>query len=105
VLLVIGILVVGMLFYSKVEHWRLLDALYFSAITLTTVGYGDFAPQTDLGKLFTILYLLVGIGILLALVAVIADRTINNYRKITEAYILRSEKDTEEVIEKLARND
>lgn len=34
-------------------------------ITLTTIGYGDLSPQTDLGKLFTILYILVGIGIIL----------------------------------------
>ncbi len=100
-LLVISILLVGMLFYSKVEHWRLLDSLYFSVVTLTTVGYGDLAPQTDLGKSFTIVYLLLGIGVLLALIAVIADHTINNYRKITEAYILRKEQDTENVLKKL----
>jgi hypothetical protein len=42
-----------------------VDALYFSVVTLTTVGYGDFAPQTDLGKLFTAVYVRLGIGILL----------------------------------------
>ncbi|HTE22432.1 MAG TPA: potassium channel family protein [Candidatus Limnocylindria bacterium] len=98
-----SILVTGMLFYSKVEHWRPLDALYFSVVTLTTVGYGDFAPQTDLGKSFTVFYLLLGIGVLLALIAVIADHTIDNYRKLTEAYISRSEQDTERVVKKLLR--
>jgi voltage-gated potassium channel Kch len=59
-------------FYSLVEGLRFVDALYFSVITLTTVGYGDFAPETDIGKLFTAVYVLVGVGILLAFVTTVA---------------------------------
>jgi hypothetical protein len=40
----------------------LLDG--FSVITLATVGYGDFAPRTTGGKLFTVGYVLVGVGLL-----------------------------------------
>lgn len=54
----------GGFFYHFVEGWRWLDSFYFSVITLTTVGYGDFSPQTDLGKIFTIFYVLGGIGII-----------------------------------------
>ena len=43
------------------EDLRLLDSFYFSVVTLATVGYGDFTPQTDAGKLFTAVYVLVGI--------------------------------------------
>jgi voltage-gated potassium channel len=59
-------------FYSLVEGLRFIDALYFSTVTLTTVGYGDFAPRTDVGKLFTAVYVLVGVGILLAFVTTVA---------------------------------
>jgi hypothetical protein len=52
------------IFYSMVEGWSPLGAFYFSATTLTTVGFGDLAPQTALGKLCTVLYLLVGLGII-----------------------------------------
>lgn len=62
----------GTWFYMQVEGWHFIDALYFSAVTLTTVGYGDFTPQTDLGKLFTIGYLFVGIGAILAFVNALA---------------------------------
>jgi hypothetical protein len=37
--------------------------IYFSVTTLTTVGFGDLAPQTALGKLCTVLYIFVGLGI------------------------------------------
>ncbi|MBN1651971.1 MAG: two pore domain potassium channel family protein, partial [Bacteroidales bacterium] len=50
--------------YHFVEGWKWLDAFYFSAITLTTVGYGDLAPQTDAGKIFTVVYIFIGIGII-----------------------------------------
>ena len=48
------ILLSGTLFYSNVEGWKLLDSAYFCVMTLTTIGYGDLHPTTDLSKLFTI---------------------------------------------------
>ena len=73
--LLAGVAIVsGTGFYSLVEGLRVVDAFYFSVVTLTTVGYGDFAPQTDAGKLFTAVYALVGIGILLAFVTTLAGK-------------------------------
>jgi voltage-gated potassium channel Kch len=67
-------IVSGTAFYSLVEGLRFVDALYFSVVTLTTVGYGDFAPETDVGKLFTAVYVLVGIGILLTFITTLAAK-------------------------------
>jgi len=61
-------------FYSIVEGLRLVDALYLSVATLTTVGYGDLAPNTGAGKLFTVVYMLVGVGILLAFITTLAAK-------------------------------
>jgi len=55
----------GATIYHYIEGWRYLDALYFSSYTITTVGYGDITPKTDIGKIFTILYIFVGVGIVL----------------------------------------
>jgi len=41
-----------------------LDAVYFSVATMTTVGYGDVTPRTELGRLLTILMILTGIAII-----------------------------------------
>lgn len=62
------ILFLGTLVYHNLEGWGYIDSLYFSIITLTTIGYGDFSPQTTEGKLFTIFYIFLGIGIILAFI-------------------------------------
>jgi H+/Cl- antiporter ClcA len=66
------ILALGTVFYHLVEGWSWLDSAYFSTVTLATVGYGDFAPKTDAGKLFTIPYVIFGAGIIAGLILVMA---------------------------------
>ncbi|MFN2197355.1 MAG: potassium channel family protein [Anaerolineales bacterium] len=60
-------LLLGTLVYHWLEGWNYLDALYFSVISLATIGYGDFVPTTPLSRAFTIVYVINGIVILLAL--------------------------------------
>ena len=84
---VLGILLLGTWFYAKVEGWRVLDALYFTITTLTTVGYGDFAPRTDAGKIFTIFYIFVGIGLLSGFIILLGERS----------GLIKSQKNSEQV--------
>jgi voltage-gated potassium channel Kch len=72
------ILGIGSVAYHYLENWNWLDSIYFSIITLTTIGYGDFSPQTDGGKLFTIFYILIGIGIILSFI----NTVYNHYNTI-----------------------
>lgn len=65
-LLVVSLLLGGTLFYSVWEGWSIVDSLYFCAMSLATVGYGDLVPETDVGKVFTVIYVLGGIGTLVA---------------------------------------
>lgn len=62
-LIIIFYLALGTAVYHYVEGWRYLDALYFSSYTMTTVGYGDFVPKTDIGKGFTVFYLFSSVSI------------------------------------------
>ena len=60
----VSIVTVGTIVYSFLEGWSLINSLYFSVVTLATVGYGDLHPTTDAAKLFTVGYILAGIGVL-----------------------------------------
>jgi len=68
----IGVVAVGTVAYVLIEHWSVLDAVYFCVVTLATVGYGDLHPTTDVGKLFTILYILSGLGIIAGFITELA---------------------------------
>lgn len=70
------LIAVGTVFYRFVEDLLWIDSLYLSVITLTTVGYGDFSPTTTLGKVFTMFYVVVGIGIFVALVSLVATHLV-----------------------------
>jgi hypothetical protein len=76
-LLVASLLIVGTLFYTAVEGWSVVDAIYFSTMALATVGFGDVVPVTTAGKIFTVAYVLVGIGILVSFFTVLSKKTLD----------------------------
>ena len=73
----------GTVFYHYVEKLTWLDSVYFTVITLATVGYGDIVPKTPAGKLFTIFYVIIGITIFIALARMIITKLA--YRRLTHA--------------------
>ena len=60
---------IGMVVYHVLEGWGWIDCLYFAVVTLATVGFGDLHPTNDPAKLFTVAYILTGVGILAAFVS------------------------------------
>lgn len=74
--LVAVLLASGTVFYWRFEGWSLIDSLYFSVITLTTVGYGDLSPSTTPSKVFTIVYVLIGLGILVSFLSAVAGHAV-----------------------------
>jgi voltage-gated potassium channel Kch len=63
VALVLIIYVVGTFFYHNLEGWSYLDSVYFITMTITTIGYGDVVPKTELGKIFSIFLAVIGISV------------------------------------------
>ena len=66
----------GTIFYWRVEDWTIVQSLYFCIVTLTTVGFGDLAPTSSGAQIFTIFYILTGIGVFVALLASVAQQYI-----------------------------
>ena len=66
----------GTLFYWRFEDWTVIESLYFCVVTLTTVGYGDLAPTSAGTQIFTIVYILTGFGVLVALLTSVAEKYI-----------------------------
>jgi hypothetical protein len=67
-LAVVVVLITGVVFYRLAEGWSLADSLYFTVIALSTIGFGDLAPTTTFSRLFTVLYAIVGVGLIGTLV-------------------------------------
>jgi len=53
----------GTVFFRFVEGWSWLDAYFFTAVTVTTVGYGNLVPATALGKIGATVLIFAGIGV------------------------------------------
>jgi voltage-gated potassium channel len=68
-----ALLVTGTIFYWRFEDWTIIESLYFSVVTLTTVGFGDLHPTTPETQMFTIIYILTGLGVFVALLASVAE--------------------------------
>ena len=58
-------LLVGTVTFHLLEGWSILDSLYVTAQTVTTVGFGDLTPRTAMGRLFASLFMVLGVGIVL----------------------------------------
>jgi hypothetical protein len=68
------LLAAGTLLFMIIEGFSLIDSFYFSFITLSTIGYGDLSPSTELGKIVTVIYGIAGLGVIAALVSAIASQ-------------------------------
>ena len=62
-ILLVGVILGGTVFFHFVEGWGWVDAYFFTVVTLSTVGYGSLVPVTVLGKIGTTIFIFVGLGI------------------------------------------
>ena len=74
------ILLLGTVFYHFAEGWSWLDSFYFSVITLSTVGYGDFSPTTAIAKIFTSAYIFLGISIFVSFASMLAKERVSMHQ-------------------------
>lgn len=58
----IGILIAGIIGFMSLENLSFSDAAYFAVVTIATVGFGDIVPKTPAGRMFTCLFIIIGVG-------------------------------------------
>ncbi len=73
--------------YFLGEHFKppistYVQALYYTVITATTVGYGDFVPITDQARLFAVSLILLGVGTFLSAVVLVIQPLIKEMEKV-----------------------
>lgn len=61
-ILFIGILIVGILGFMSLENLSFYDATYLAVVTIATVGFGDIVPKSAAGRMFTCLFIIIGVG-------------------------------------------
>ena len=71
---VVGAIVIGTTGYLILDPgWRLIDALYMTVITLTTVGFREVQPLNDAGRVWTMVLSLAGVGLIFGSVGIVAE--------------------------------
>jgi voltage-gated potassium channel len=68
----LAILLLGSLGFVWLEGWSFFDGLYMTGITLTTVGFGEVHPLSKVGRAYTLVLLLAGMGVMLYVVTSLA---------------------------------
>ncbi len=91
-LFILVLLISATLFYTKIEGWSVIDALYFSVMTMSTVGYGDLTPTTDMSKVFTIIYTCLSIGSFVSFTAKTVQIVLTNHNNKKERIAKRFKK-------------
>jgi len=63
-ILILAVLTLGTTGYMLIEDYSLVEGLYMSIITVTTVGFGEVQPLSESGRVFTTFIILIGFGTL-----------------------------------------
>jgi len=67
------VLLIGTAGYMVIEGWQLLDAIYMTVITITTVGFREVRTVSPPGKIFTLVLICMGMGIIAYTLGMVAQ--------------------------------
>ena len=78
ILIILAIILYGVLGSIFIMHLNIYDSIYYTIITIATVGYGDITPITPLEKIFTVTLILAGVGLLAYILTFIISSVTEN---------------------------
>ena len=88
VLIIVAIISYGILGSIYIMNLNIFDSIYYTIITIATVGYGDIIPITPLQKIFSVTLALSGVGILAYIVTFIISSVTENLQGIRSGRIM-----------------
>ena len=72
-ILTVLVMLIGTLGYMIIDDFPLMDAIYQTGITFTTVGFGEIKPISDMGRIFTITLIIFGFVVFSIAIGIIAE--------------------------------
>jgi len=77
----LAVIVLGVIGYMIIEGWAFLDALYMTIITISTVGYGEVRGLSTAGRVFSIVLIVGGVGVMLYFLSTLVQYLVEGYLK------------------------
>lgn len=78
---IVSWIALGTMVYHRLEDWSWGESFYFTVVTLATVGYGDLHPTTQTSRMFTALFILSGVAVVLAALGVVGGAALERHEK------------------------
>lgn len=82
-ILFLGVIFFGIAGFMIIEGWNVIDAVYMTIITLSTVGYGEIRALSNEGRIFTIFLIIFGLGsaatVLNSFATIFLENKLNHY--------------------------
>ncbi|MDQ7042854.1 MAG: NAD-binding protein [Sulfurimonas sp.] len=72
-ILTVFVMLIGTMGYVIIEDFPIFDAIYQTAITFTTVGFGEVHPLSDVGKIFTINLIIAGFAVFSSAIGILVS--------------------------------
>jgi potassium channel subfamily K len=73
----------GAVVFWRLEHMSYFDSLYFCFVSLLTIGYGDFTPQSNAGRPFFVMWSLIAIPTMTMLISQMSDTVVESFKRAT----------------------
>ncbi|CAK5272536.1 unnamed protein product [Mycena citricolor] len=81
--------IVGSLIFRKTEGWSFGVSIYFCFVAFTTIGFGDYSPQTPTGRSIFVVWALLGVGTMTILLSVISEAFSSKYHTVLYAGVFQ----------------
>ncbi len=78
-ILTVVVMLIGTIGYVLIDDFPIIDAIYQTAVTFTTVGFGEIRPISDIGRIFTINLIIAGFAVFSSAIGILVSELNKGY--------------------------